>query len=107
MRSKTVQFAGKDITVREYKIKELKELADKIGTNFDGLIKANDFSDVKNAITEVLEEKLPVIFPGIKKDDIDEAYVSEIEELIQAFVDVNFFGIKKVITPLLKLAQKQ
>ncbi len=107
MRSKSVKFAGKEIIVRELRIRELKDLADKVGTDFDGIIKADGFSDVKSAITGILEEKLPVIFPGIKKDDIDEAYVSEVEELITAFVDVNFFGIKKVVTPLLKLAQKR
>lgn len=107
MRSKPIPFAGKEITVREHKIKELKELADKVGTDFDSIVKANDFDDVKSAITGVLEEKLPIVFPSIKKEDIDEAYPSEIEELITAFIDVNFFGIKKVVMPLLKLAQKQ
>lgn len=107
MRTKTVTFAGKDYVVKERKIKELNELVDKIGVDVDGLMKANDINDAKNSITALLQDKLLIIFPGIKKEDIEEAYFSEIEELVGAFVDVNFFGIKKVITPLLSFAQKQ
>lgn len=107
MRTKTVTFAGNDLVVKERKIKELNELVDKIGVDFDGLMKANDINDAKNAITTLLQEKLLILFPGIKKEDIEEAYPSEIEELVGAFIDVNFFGIKKVVMPLLSFAQKQ
>lgn len=106
MRSKTVSFAGKDITVRERKIKELTQLADQLSTDINNLIKVNDFSEAKNAITTLFQSQLPTIFPGVKEEDIEETYPSELEELVQAFVDVNFFGIKKVIIPLLKLAQR-
>lgn len=107
MRVKTVKFAGKDITIREYKIKELNELVDKIGTGFDSLVKANEFADAKNAIIDILKDKLTIIFPTITKEDIDEAYPSEIEELIGGFIDVNFTGLKKVVLPLLKLRLQQ
>jgi len=107
MRSKTVTFAGRDIFVKESKIKELNELVDKIGAEFDDLMKANDLNDAKTAINSILQEKLPILFPGIKKDEVEEAYPSEIEELVGAFIEVNFFGIKKAVTPLLSFAQKR
>ncbi|MDF2884743.1 MAG: hypothetical protein K0R54_5313, partial [Clostridiaceae bacterium] len=35
MRVETVKFAGKDITIREQKIKELTKLYDELGSNVD------------------------------------------------------------------------
>lgn len=106
MRVKVVEVAGKQVTIRELKIKELKALADKLGVDFQEVIKANEVQDVLGVITVLLNDKLPEIFPEITAEDVDESYMSELEELIQGFVDVNFFGLKKVITPLLKLQQK-
>lgn len=101
-----MEFAGKKITVRERKIKELMELADTLGTDFQKLFEADGVTDVKGAIMGVLQDKLPILFPEVSKEDIDEAYPSEVEELVMGFVDVNFFGVKKVLTPLLKLNLK-
>ena len=107
MRTKVVNIAGKDITIRELKIKEINELTDKLGVDIEGILGANNATDFKTVILSLLHDKLPEIFPGLTKDDIDEAYPSELEELIGGFVDTNFFGLKKVITPLLGLAQKK
>ena len=104
MRTKIVEVAGKQITIRERKIKELDNLMDKL--NFDKILAANNFKDVKGAFTGILKEKLPAIFPEIKEDDINEAYPSEIEELVGGFIEVNFTGMKKVITPMYSLMQK-
>lgn len=106
MRTKIVEVAGKQITVREKKIKELDNLMDKLNVDFDKVLKANTFKDLKGAFAGVLKEKLPVVFPEIKEDDIREAYPSEIEELVGGFVEVNFSGMKKVITPMYSLMQK-
>ena len=107
MRVETVKFAGKDITIREQKIKELTKLYDELGSNVDEIFKANTAGDVKNSAISILQDKLPVIFPGITREDVEEAYPSEIEELIGGFIDVNFTGLKKVIMPMLKLAQSK
>jgi len=45
------------------------------------------------------------LFPELTKDDVKNAYMSELEALVEAFVNVNFFGIKKLIQPMLKMAQ--
>ena len=54
---------------------------------------------------DLLYEKLPIIFPDITEDDVKNAYMSELEALVEAFVDVNFFGLKKLIQPMLKMVQ--
>ncbi|KYN77180.1 hypothetical protein A0J52_09980 [Clostridium sporogenes] len=106
MRTKIVEVAGKQITVRERKIKELDGLMDKLNVDFDSVLKANSFKDLKGVLTNVLNEKLPIVFPEIKEEDINEAYPSEIEELIGGFIEVNFTGMKKVITPMYGLMQR-
>ncbi|MBZ4662766.1 MAG: hypothetical protein JG776_448 [Caloramator sp.] len=103
MRVKTVEFAGKKITVREMKIKELNALADKLGVEFDKVFKAENTDDVKTALITALKDNIPKIFNDVAEGDIDEAYPSEIEELIRAFIDVNFFGVKKVLTSMAQL----
>jgi hypothetical protein len=54
---------------------------------------------------DLLYKKLPVIFPDISKDDIKNAYMSELEQLIEVFVEVNFTGLKRLIKPLMNLIQ--
>lgn len=107
MRIKEVEFAGKKVTVREMKIKELNALAEKIGVDFDRLLAANSIAEAKGAVIDLLKKKLPVMFPGIEPQDVEEAYPSEIEALFQAFVDCNFFGARQAITYMLQLAQKR
>ena len=57
--------------------------------------------EVFNVLVDMLEDKLTVIFPQLTIEDIDNAYISEIEELIAAFIEVNFTGAKKVMSPLM------
>lgn len=106
MRVKELEFAGKKVTVRERKIKELNDLATTLGADFTKVFEANEVNDVKAVVMGLLQDKLPVIFPELTKEDIEEAYPSEVEDLIMGFVDVNFFGVKKVIMPLLTLNLK-
>jgi hypothetical protein len=54
---------------------------------------------------DLLYKKLPVIFPDITKEDVKNAYMSELEALIEVFVEVNFQGLKRVIKPLMGLIQ--
>src|SRR5690606_5617912 len=50
-------------------------------------------------------EKIPVILPDVTDEDVKNAYMSELEELIGAFLDVNFTGLRRMLGPLLGLAQ--
>lgn len=103
MRTKTVTVNGKQVVVREHKIKELRgEVLPKIL----GALEGDDFKnkEVKDLIP-VLEQKLAEFFPELSEADIEEAYPSEIEELITVWVDVNFFGVKKLMKPILSLTK--
>ena len=54
---------------------------------------------------DLLYKKLPVIFPDITKEDVKNAYMSELEQLIEVFVEVNFTGLKRLIKPMMGLIQ--
>lgn len=97
MRSKIVTINGKKVTVKEKRIIELREeIAPKIFGIFDGGLEGLDTAD----LIPFLEEKVSEIFPELSPEDIDNAFPSELEELIQAFIDVNFGGIKKILPAL-------
>lgn len=106
MRNKVVSFAGKEIRVEEKKIGELEKLIADLFPSSKGKIANIDISKELEALDfDILYKKLPIIFPELTKDDIKNAYMSEIEALLGAFVDVNFLGLKKLLKPMLTLAQ--
>ena len=108
MRNKVVKVGDKEILVTEKRIKELKQLSKDISISFNDLLKANldnkTTDDVFNIIFEQLEDKVIILFPQLKAEDIEDAYISELEALLSAFIEVNFTGAKKVISQVMKLA---
>jgi Ca2+-binding EF-hand superfamily protein len=106
MRNKTVEFAGKKIRVEEKRIGELEKIVADLFPESKGNIQKVDLSKLlEQAGFDLLYKKLPVIFPDITKDDIKNAYMSELEQLIEVFIDVNFTGLKRLIKPLMGLIQ--
>jgi Ca2+-binding EF-hand superfamily protein len=106
MRNKTVEFAGKKIRVEEKRIGELEKIVAELFPESKGNIQKVDLSKLlEQAGFDLLYEKVPVIFPDIKRDDVKNAYMSELEQLIEVFVEVNFQGLKRVIKPLMGLIQ--
>ena len=106
MRNKTVEFAGKKIRVEEKRIGELEKIVADLFPESKGNIQKVDLGKLLNqADFDLLYKKLPIIFPDITKDDVKNAYMSELEALVEAFVNVNFFGLKKLIQPMLKMVQ--
>ena len=106
MRNKTVEFAGKKIRVEEKRIGELEKIISDLFPESKGKIQKVDLGKLlEQADFDLLYKKLPIIFPDITKDDVKNAYMSEIEALVEAFVNVNFFGLKKLIQPMLKMVQ--
>lgn len=103
MRTQNVIVANKTVIVEERKVSELKSLYNKNRSEIDKMMKANNLADGENAVNSLLYDKLTEIFPVLTNEDIDNAYPSELEELIGAFVEVNFTGVKKVAAPLLKI----
>lgn len=105
-RVQTVKVADKEIIVTERRIGELKTLVASLVPSSGGNLADIDMSALANLkIDELLYEKLPEVFPGLDKEDVDKAYTSEIEALVEAFIDVHFLGLKRLAGPLMGLAQ--
>lgn len=106
MRNKTVSFAGKEIRVEEKKIGELEKIVAELFPGSKGNINKVDLSSIlEQAGFDLLYKKLPALFPEVTKDDVKNAYMSELEQLIEVFIDVNFQGIKRLLGPLMSLIQ--
>ena len=106
MRNKIVKFADKDINVQERKIGELEILVRELFPSTKGKLKNLDkaLNDLE-LDWDLLYKKLPVIFPEITEDDVKNAYMSDLEALLGAFIDVNFFALKQMIPKLMLLVQ--
>lgn len=106
MRNKTITFAGKDIRVEEKRIGELEKIVAELFPESKGNIqKVNLGKLLEQAGFDLLYKKLPKIFPELTKDDVRNAYMSELEQLIEVFIEVNFSGIKRLVKPLMSLIQ--
>jgi len=105
-RNKIVEFAGKSINVQEKRIGELEILVRELFPATKGKLKNLDkaLNDLE-LDWDLLYKKLPVVFPDITEDDVKNAYMSDLEKLLGAFVDVNFFALKQMIPKLMLLAQ--
>ena len=105
MRSKQVSIAGKSILVEEKRIKELKKIVKNIATSakdvWDTETEDKSAEDLTDIVLNTVQDKLTMLFPELTDDDIDNAYMSELEELVNSFIDVNFSGAKKGITALI------
>jgi len=101
-----VKFADKDINVQEKRIGELEILTRELFPSTKGSLKNLDkaLNDLE-LDWDLLYKKIPIVFPEITEDDVKNAYMSEIEALIGAFVEVNFFALKQMIPKLILLAQ--
>ena len=106
MRNKIVKFADKDINIQEKRIGELEMLVRELFPATKGKLKNLDkaLNDLE-LDWDLLYKKLPVVFPDITEDDVKNAYMSDLEKLIGAFVDVNFFALKQMIPKMMLLAQ--
>ena len=53
----------------------------------------------ENFLSEVLliiQDRIEILFPQLKDVDMDNVYISELENLINEFLEVNFSMMKKV-----------
>lgn len=109
MRSKNVSIAGKNILIQEKRIKEIKGLVKQFGPEIQEVWNRNiDFTKGESIdeIFSLIEDKIVKLFDGLTEDDLENAYMSEIEELIKTFIDVNFTGAKKGLSMILGQLQK-
>ncbi|GGF88495.1 hypothetical protein [Paenibacillus abyssi] len=102
MRTKTVTLNGKQVVVKEQKVKTLRE---DVAPKLFGILEGAEDIEMKDIVPH-LEQRIAEFFPELSEADLDEAYPSEIEALIEAYIDVNFGGLKKVMKPLLSFLQK-
>lgn len=94
MRSQKVKINGKTIEIKESKVKELRnDVIPKFTSMFDE--KKEDIQI--NDMIQIVIQNAADIINGLEPEDIEEAYPSEVEALVEAWVDVNFTGIKKII----------
>lgn len=99
MRSKVVKVNGKPITLKEYKIKELKnDVLPRMGPAWQA-ITGGDVAELIDNFGAQLKE----VFPELRDVDIDDCYPSEIEAFLEAWIDVNFSGLKRLAGPLMSL----
>ena len=106
MRTKTITFAGKKLRIEESRINELEGMVKKLFPESKGKITDIKLDSLMDQIGfELFYEKVPILFPELTADDVKNAYPSELETLLEAFVEVNFTGVKKLIRPLMNLMQ--
>jgi hypothetical protein len=107
MRNKVVTVNGKEINVQEKRIGELEKLIADLFPGSGGNVTKIDIAKFleKADTNDLLYKKLPTMFPELTKEDVKNAYMSELEALLEAFIDVSFFGLKKAVKPLMGLIQ--
>lgn len=100
MRNKDIVINGQQITIREKKIKVLKnDTMEKLPKAFEAIQAASMGAELVDALQVQIKE----FFPELKDIDLEDCYPSEIEEFLEAWSDVNFTGLKRLFGPLMSL----
>ena len=101
MREKQVTLGGTTIILREHKVGELrKKVLPAITETFASI-------NLNASISELADESdklfalICKIIPDVTPEMLEEAHMSELEDLIQGWVDVNFQGFKTFFKQLL------
>ena len=96
-RTKIVKVANKEILIQEKTIGEIKKLVNELNMDFSKLMETEiNKEGFLNDVFGILQDKIEVIFPQLKDIDMDNVYISELEALIDGFLEVNFLMMKKV-----------
>lgn len=90
MRNQIVKVNDKDINVKELRVKDFLALKDEF-------LKEDKENINNKQVLDLVKENINKLVPELTEEDLLNAYPSEIEEIVGAFVEVNFTGIKKVI----------
>ena len=97
MRTKIVKVADKDILIQEKTIGEIKKIVNELNMDFSRLMSTE--LEKENFLSEVLliiQDRIEILFPQLKDVDMDNVYISELENLIDGFLEVNFSMMKKI-----------
>ena len=49
-----------------------------------------------NEVLLIIQDRIEILFPQLKDVDMDNVYISELERLVDGFLEVNFSMMKKV-----------
>ena len=97
MRTKIVKVANKDILIQEKTIGEIKKIVNDLNIDFSKLLETEiDKDNFLNEVLLIIQDRIEILFPQLKDVDMDNVYISELEALIDGFLEVNFLKLKKV-----------
>ena len=97
MRTKIVKVADKDILIQEKTIGEIKRIVNDLNIDFSKLMQAEIEKDnFLNEVLLIIQDRIEILFPQLKDVDMDNVYISELEALVDGFLEVNFLMLKKV-----------
>ena len=97
MRTKIVKVADKDILIQEKTIGEIKRIVNDLNIDFSKLMQTEIEKDnFLNEVLLIIQDRIEILFPQLKDIDMDNVYISELEALIDGFLEVNFSMLKKV-----------
>ena len=97
MRTKIVKVANKYILIQEKTIGEIKKIVNDLNIDFSRLLETEIEKDnFLNEVLLIIQDRIEILFPQLKDIDMDNVYISELENLIDGFLEVNFSMLKKV-----------
>lgn len=102
-RTKEVEVGGRRVTVREMTVLQLKEvLPGLVARAWERVVGANSARDLVDRLFTVLEEDLPELLgaPELRGEAMRNAYPSELEAAVGAWLELNFFWLRKLLGPL-------
>jgi len=104
MREARVTIAGNSILVREHTVGDLrKKVLPAIADAFTNInLNTLTLAELTNE-TDRLFEVICKVVPDVTIEMLDQAYMSELEDLITKWVDVNFMGLKTLAKRLASL----
>ena len=106
MRRQSVKIAGKIVQINELRVSELKALIEKVGADFLKTEFGAGQVNYMDASIRFLQDHVSVVFPDLTGEDLENAYPSEIEALVEGFIDVNFFGVRRIAGSVLEFAER-
>lgn len=97
MRTKIVKVADKDILIQEKTIGEIKKIVNELNMDFSRLMSTElEKENFLNEILLIIQDRIEILFPQLNNVDMDNVYISELETLIDGFLEVNFSMMKKI-----------
>jgi len=97
MREKQITLGDKTIIIREVTVGDLRKRV------LPAIIKTFSSFDLNAPITDIVKEAdkvlglIPQIIPDVTTEMLENAYMSELENLVQSWIDVNFHGLKTLL----------